>query len=329
MESRTRISLDDPVFQGRLRSSRPPLDYVNGTNALNRGKFRDFYNPVRNKPLATQHNKKVVSHNKQKPSPKLQAANVTRTPAPNPYMDRQMPSNVLWRQANSAPKSITKSKKHRFSSPTLLTGLAVLLFTAGLVVVFNSLRTDHTVKAQVKQIAKQTEDGTIATGLPSEENPPSNIGSYSVAPDLPKLLTIEKIGVNARVKRLGVDQNNVLKAPANIYDIGWYEGSSKPGEGGTIVMDGHVSGPTKHGVFYGLNKLSAGDKIALERGDGTKFNYTVTATETYAADNVDMAKVMTSPVLGKPALNLITCAGQFDSKTNKYEQRVVVFTVQD
>jgi sortase (surface protein transpeptidase) len=248
------------------------------------------------------------------------------------HLPRQLRSNVLKRQmVKTVPKKHHAHKHRRSFTPALLTSMAILLFASGLLVVFSALRTNHTVKAQVKQLADQQEsdDGTQSDGIPSEDDPPKNVGSYSVAPDLPKLLTIDKLGVNARVIRLGVNPSNVLKAPSNIFDVGWYEGSAKPGENGTMVIDGHVSGPTKHGVFYSIKTLAEGDKVKVTRGDGKVFTYTVTGTQVYDDDKVDMVKVLTSSVPGKPALNFMTCTGKFDVRSNKFEQRVVVFTVQD
>jgi LPXTG-site transpeptidase (sortase) family protein len=248
------------------------------------------------------------------------------------HLPKQNRSNVLSRQAVK-PLVYTSAKKHRRPLvPTLLSGIAVFLFMAGLLLLFTTLRTNNTVKAQVKQLAQKTEDDNgISEGTPSEDNPPNLAGnsSYQVSPDMPRLLTIGKIDVNARIRRIGVGPNNILNAPANIFDVGWYDGSAKPGEGGTIVIDGHVSGPTKHGVFYSLGTLKAGDKISIERGDGKKYTYSVTGTQLFENNKVDMSKVMTSSVAGKPGLNLITCAGRFNVRTNQFEQRVVVYAVQD
>lgn len=336
MERRSRISLDNPALRGRLRQA--PLAGVSTA-----GRSMDVRAARTSRPV-------VVS-----PQPAAKLASSTQ-PAPKPlpqspalpslqrmtthigalkheskskaHFPRQARSNVLKRQMVRASAKKYRPKHRRPLMPTLLSGLAILLFAVGLFVVFSSLRADHSVKAQVKELSKQTDDGS-SDGVPSEEDPPINLSSYSVAPDIPKLLTIEKIGVNARVRRLGVNANNVLKAPANIFDVGWYDGSAKPGENGTVVLDGHVSGPTKHGVFYSIGTLKAGDKVQLERGDGKKFNYIVTGTQVYDNDKVDMAKVMTSSEPGKAALNLITCTGRYNVRTNSFEQRLVVFTVQD
>lgn len=255
-----------------------------------------------------------------------------QTVKPRPDFPKQERSNVLKRQM-SKQLAYTHAKKHRRALvPTLLSGLAVTLFMLGILVVVNALHTDHTVKAQIKKLSQPTGSDTgITEGTPSEADPPNANAnnSYQVSADLPRILTIDKIDVKARIRSVGVGLNNILKAPANIFDVGWYDGSAKPGENGTIVLDGHVSGPTKHGVFYSIGTLKVGDKVTLERGDGKKFTYSVTGLELFDNDKVDMNKVVTTSVAGKPGLNFMTCAGRFNVRNNEFEQRIVVYTVQD
>jgi len=257
----------------------------------------------------------------------------TRVLKSRPDFPKQNRSNVLSRQIPKPPSYTSATKHRRPLMPIFLSGLAIVLFAAGVLVLINTLRTNHIVKAQVKLLSQKADSGDtgISDGTPSEANPPNSAGNtgYKVAADSPRLLTIDKIGVSAKIRPVGTGPNNILKAPANIYDAGWYDSSAKPGENGTIVLDGHVSGPTKHGVFYGLGTLKSGDKVKIERGDGTQFSYTVTGIQVFDNDKVDMSKVITSSVPGKPGLNLMTCAGRFNVRTNQFEQRVVVFTVQD
>lgn len=212
--------------------------------------------------------------------------------------------------------------------PIAMISMAVILFATGVIIALVSLKTNQNVKAQVKVLAKNTSDseGGANGGLPAEGSKP-DVNSYKVAAALPRVITIEKLGIKARTLSLSLDKDDILKAPSNIYDTGWYNGSAKPGEDGAMVIDGHVSGPTQKGVFYNIKNLKAGDVIKVERGDGKTYSYKVTSTATYDADKVDMAKVMTSSVLGKQGLNLITCGGHFNAQTNKFEQRVVVFAV--
>jgi LPXTG-site transpeptidase (sortase) family protein len=144
---------------------------------------------------------------------------------------------------------------------------------------------------------------------------------------MPRILRIGKIGVEAKVLSLSIGANNQLRAPASIFDAGWYNGSALPGESGAVLIDGHVHGPTKPGVFVGLKKLKTGDAITLERGDGKVFTYRVAKMQSYAKDAVDMGAAFSSAEPGKPGLNIITCDGAYDD-AGHYENRLVVFAVQ-
>jgi LPXTG-site transpeptidase (sortase) family protein len=211
--------------------------------------------------------------------------------------------------------------------------LAGLLFVFGIAVGINGLRANHAVTAQVKQLSHASAavagaSVPAAADVPNEDKPPA-ASTYQVAANAPRMLTIGKIGVQARIMRTTVNARNELGTPANIFDTAWYEASAKPGQAGAMLIDGHVSGPTQNGVFYDLKKLIKGDKITVERGDGKVFTYTVQTSKTYNADAVDMAAALTPVVSGKPGLNIMTCTGKLDSTRTHFEQRLVVFASQD
>jgi len=183
---------------------------------------------------------------------------------------------------------------------------------------------------QLQTLQKQAKDGEgqSADVVPTEDKPRTD--TYQVAPDQPRLLSIPSLNVAARVRSVGVDTNNMLLSPINIYDVGWYSSSAKPGDTtGALLIDGHVSGPTQHGVFYDLKKLAVGDGITIERGDGRQFQFHVVGREQVDADKVDMSKLLRSSDAGKLGLNLITCGGSFDYAANQYRQRVIVYAVID
>ncbi len=266
---------------------------------------------------------KVLSPIKQKPtSParRFQSAPPTSLRSPQP-------STVLARQY--APKPATQSSaripKHRVNSSTLLTAMAVLLVVAGSTVAFIGWRTNHKVAAQVRGLAQQNNHAD--DGVPDEDKPSdAAYGAYSVAPDLPKYVRIPKLGTAAMVQRQTIDKSGALKAPNNVHVAGWYDGSSKPGEGGAVLLDGHVAGPTQHGVFYNLKNLVAGDTIEVERGDGKIFTYKVVKAVSSKPEQLDMASALLPVVVGKPGLNLITCTGNVTGM--HYDQRLLVYTVQ-
>lgn len=207
-------------------------------------------------------------------------------------------------------------------------GMALALFIGGAWVAVVQLQTNKHVAAQTQSTteAAQNDGNGSSTAPPAETKP--DLSSYAVSPTQPRILSIPKLSVKARVLSLGVKPNNELQTPNNIYDTGWYQNSAKPGDaGGAILIDGHVHGPTIPGVFANLKTLVAGDAIKLERGDGKTYNFKVVKVEAYPADKLDMAAALTSIVPGKLGLNLITCTGPFDASRTQYEQRLIVFAV--
>ncbi len=211
----------------------------------------------------------------------------------------------------------------------VMLGAASVVFLFGVVVGILGLQANSQVEAQATQISQQRSDGD-ADLRPDETQPSAqDISSYRVAPDLPKRLIIPKIHTNARVKALGTKNDNQLKAPTNIYDIGWYEKSAKPGENGAVLVNGHVHGPKKPGVFTNLKKLSQGDEVSIERGDGEIFTYTVVKAQSYPANAVDMAAALVPAVPGKQGLNIITCNGSLNGNRTGYEERLIVFAVRN
>ena len=148
--------------------------------------------------------------------------------------------------------------------------------------------------------------------------------AWKVSPDKPRFLSIEKLGIDrARVTEVGVSNNGRLQTPANIFDVGWYRTSGKPGSGGTLLIDGHNGGPTKEGVFKHLPELDNGDIIVIERGDGKFFRYEVVENEEVPLSEADskMAKMLTSPFSGKESLSIISCTGAWSQVQNTYLSR--------
>ena len=151
-----------------------------------------------------------------------------------------------------------------------------------------------------------------------------------VAPDRPRYLTIEKLGINkARILPMGVNDKGELDTPNNIFDVGWYEASGKPGLGGTMIIDGHNGGPHVLGVFKSLPSLAEGDIITVERGDGVVYNYKVVESTTVALSESDeyMATAARSPERGKESVTLISCTGEWSQQQGTYLSRQFVRAV--
>ena len=122
---------------------------------------------------------------------------------------------------------------------------------------------------------------------------------------------------------MGVNASGELATPNNIFDVGWYEASGKPGLGGTMIIDGHNGGPHVLGVFKNLPDLVEGDIITVERGDGLVFNYRVVENEAVALADADayMAVAARSPEPGVESVTLISCTGEWSQQQGTYLSR--------
>lgn len=151
------------------------------------------------------------------------------------------------------------------------------------------------------------------------------LASYVVAPTLPRYLIIPKLGIDAPILSVGVNVDGSLGTPDNVFDAAWYNQSVQPGQFGAMLVDGHISSWTTHGVFYGLNSLSPGDIIDVEVGNGAIFTYRVVKTQVYATSNFDMKAALLPINPTKPGLNLISCTGDVIAGTSEFNERIMVF----
>ena len=128
---------------------------------------------------------------------------------------------------------------------------------------------------------------------------------------------------------MGVNTSGELATPQNIFDVGWYEGSGKPGQGGTLIIDGHNGGPHVQGVFKNLPSLATGDVIQVERGDGVVYKYKVVENKTVPLDesNKYMTTAAKSPEQGKESVTLISCTGEWSQAQKTYLSRQFVRAV--
>ncbi|MBR6505706.1 class F sortase [Candidatus Saccharibacteria bacterium] len=169
-------------------------------------------------------------------------------------------------------------------------------------------------------VAEKKEEEPLIEEPPTEEE----VYEYWVAPDLPRYLSIDKLGIyDARILQVGINPTGELATPNNIFDVGWYESSGKPGSGGTLLIDGHNGGPNVYGVFKRLPLLENGDIIIIERGDGVIFHYSVVENISVPLEEADkyMATALRSPEPGTESLTLITCTGEWSDLRYTYLSR--------
>jgi sortase (surface protein transpeptidase) len=182
-----------------------------------------------------------------------------------------------------------------------------------------------------QQIQSVFSDGASAQA-PSEEiktsssnnNSGSNFPDYKVADDLPRVISIPKINLTARVKSVGLTPSNKIDVPVDASYAGWYSGSSKLRDRGAAFMTGHYNGVNAGGVFDRLNEVAVNDKFTVEMGDGEKITYQVTKVENLPVASVDMAKALQPDKDARYGLNIMTCSGTMNG--GGFSHRLIVYS---
>lgn len=167
--------------------------------------------------------------------------------------------------------------------------------------------------------------------LVEEQPTPEVVIEYTVREGYPRYMSIPDLGiVKSRIIELQTKRgSNELGTPNNIYDVGWYGASNKPGEGGNILMDGHSGGPNEVGVFKYLPTLSVGSRIEIEVGGGAIYTYEVVENlqKSLVEGNKYMSTALHGQINGKETLTIITCTGEWSAIQNTFLSRQFVRAV--
>lgn len=163
---------------------------------------------------------------------------------------------------------------------------------------------------------------TFTTDAP-DETPPGKGYKWYGYPDDPKYLRIPSIQTEGYFQKVGVDQFTNVASPNNIHMAGWFVNTKRPGEQGLSVIDGHVGGWSKLGIFKSIDSLKEGDIIEITMGNDYVHRYSVmTVMVVDTAESVSYLFSQNPQVKGQ--LNMITCGGNYDQQNKTYLQRVIV-----
>jgi LPXTG-site transpeptidase (sortase) family protein len=212
----------------------------------------------------------------------------------------------------------SRNKKRNWVTTLLLAILGLCLVGAGSFFLYTALTT--------KKVSIQAPSSVARAS--TKKKTAQEKKAYAVPPSHPRELTIPKLGVDANILAVGAPKGT-LGAPGSAWDVGWYDKSALPGTGSrALLIDGHVNDALNSpGIFYNLAKLTSGDEIGIERGDGEWFTYSVIKVQDIPLQDVDMSAMLTSVQEGKEGLNLITCGGNYDYQKKTYDHRILVFAV--
>lgn len=140
---------------------------------------------------------------------------------------------------------------------------------------------------------------------------------------MPKTIRIPALEVDAPVDSMGVDAENALEVPEDPTRAGWWSGGAQPGQADPAVIVGHLDSSTGPAVFFGLDKLKAGDVIEVDRADDSTARFMV-----YGLESHPKTEFPTLSVYGgteDATLRLITCFGEFDPVARSYKNNLVVY----
>lgn len=130
-------------------------------------------------------------------------------------------------------------------------------------------------------------------------------------------------GIDAGMIPLGTQGDGTLEVPADPLTAGWWSGGAAPGQLGPSVVVGHVDSRDGPGAFFGLGEVAVGDRVTVERADGSSVHFRVGRVEVHSKDAFPTAAVYGAT--DAPTLRLVTCAGRFDPVVRSYDDNVVVF----
>ncbi|HEY5249821.1 MAG TPA: class F sortase [Dermatophilaceae bacterium] len=211
--------------------------------------------------------------------------------------------------------------------------LGVCLILAGVVLVVGwalrpgftpagALPASSTAPARSAASPAPTAAGSSPAATPSHRIAAGS-GALVDASFSPGRLVLQALGVDAAVVPVGVGPGGALTIPDNARVIGWWSGGAAPGSPvGTVLMAGHVdSAQTGPGALARLSQAPVGARLTV-RGPGSEMTYVVCARRRYLKADLPWRTLFAQGEL--PRLVLVTCGGDFDSRTKHYTDNVVV-----
>lgn len=153
---------------------------------------------------------------------------------------------------------------------------------------------------------------------------PSARAAAPMTASQPVRVRIPAAGVDTGpVLELGLAADGTVEVPSvrQADRIGWYKGGVTPGELGPAVLIGHFDTAEGPAVLKDVAKVRAGDRITVDRADGSTAVFTVRSLE-----QVDKNAFPTARVYGdttRPELRLITCGG--DLRDGHRPDNIIVY----
>jgi len=119
-------------------------------------------------------------------------------------------------------------------------------------------------------------------------------------------MRIDAIKLDRKLVSVGLDKNKIPVVPD--HDIGWYNLSSRPGQGENIVLWGHVlrfhQAPKLAAPFEKIDTLAIGDEVVLYDAKGNSYRYAITEQLQVTPDQVQYILP-----IGSERITMVSCYG--------------------
>jgi len=188
-------------------------------------------------------------------------------------------------------------------SKQIIISISMSLVILGLILIFGGFEADQPV-------------------LPGNQIEPAVIGETLNESD-PVRLRIPALNIDTSFVELGLQNNNEIEIPSGFEEVGWYKYGPTPGELGPAVVLGHVDSYSGPAVFFYLGQLNPGDRVEIDRADGTTAIFRIDKLERYLQSEFPTSLVYGD--LNHAGLRLITCSGSYDREQRRYESNLIVF----
>ena len=162
----------------------------------------------------------------------------------------------------------------------------------------------------------------LASPAPVSDPQVSRAATSAVAE--PVRVRLPRLGVDAPVVPVGVDERGEMAVPADVRTVGWYRfGAGPGGRVGSSVLAGHVDDRVQGlGAFHRLAELAMGDEVQVRLADGTELRYGVREVLRVDKNRLPVDQLFARD--GGPRLTLVTCGGEFDWASRRFRDNVVV-----
>ena len=159
----------------------------------------------------------------------------------------------------------------------------------------------------------------VAASVGAEPPPPTATDDSAAAATA---VHIPRLNINQALVGLQLQADQVLSAPTQFSDIGWWSDGPRPGAQGATIIAGHVTSKAGPAVFVRLKDLVVGDLVVVDRADKTSATFKVDGKAAYPRTNFPDQLVYRTD--GKASIHLITCDGAFNTALGQYPDNLVV-----